>query len=150
MKAKSRAEIMERFKPIGLAELTGRDTDTPGMSIVCGGIMTAPNQRRTTLNSGMWLQAIPPEEKEASMPGGLIPTDGAMANGRGRVPWVVDEYDPKNYNFYDANRVREVLCKSVIRFRGAGAAYIDTANPPRGELLTDKRFREALEVGIPA
>jgi hypothetical protein len=146
VKAKSRAEIMERFKPIGLAELTGRDTDTPGMSIVCGGIMTAPNQRRTTLNTGMWLQAIPPDPDEAATPGGLVPTDGALANGRGRVPWVVDEYDPGHYNFYDGERVRTVLCRGVLRIRLNGEVDIDATGPPKDELLTDKRYREALQV----
>ena len=76
----------------------------------------------------------------------MVPTDGAMSNARGRVPWVVDEYDPKHYNFYDADCVRRALMRGVLRIRANGHVALDPAGAETDELLTDRRFREALQV----
>ncbi len=117
VKADSVAAIQRMFMPIGLGELTGRDTATPGGTAIMGGIVTMHNSLPYTLYTGDYVMAVPPTQAEAHA---LQAADGNAANENGRVPWVLKKFSPGDIDFGRDGHVRHVLATRVLEVKQGG------------------------------
>lgn len=123
---KSRSDLQQLYLPVGVAELTGRDTRQNGMSILAGGVLTVSNMRAEPIFCGDYIMVVPPTQEEAGL-GQLLPPAGNGANVHGRVPYVGQPFNPLEINYYDPALIRNTLLGQILE-----AAYGDHLNAAAG------------------
>jgi hypothetical protein len=122
-RGESVADLQRQFMPIGISELTGRDTNTTGLTNVLGGIITIDNATKSTLFTGDYAVAVPPSREEALK---LEASAGNLANKNGRVTMVLKKLDPELIDFGKDGTVRRILSEYVLEVAPNGTLKMRT------------------------
>jgi hypothetical protein len=118
--ATSVASIMRNTRPIGILELTGRDTKAKGATIIAGGVTLGLNRWTGAFVPGDLLACIPVPPEEVHM---LSAQGGEIANVAGRITPILQPV--RFLSFYEPRDIRQALWTELVLGAGAPGAPVE-------------------------
>jgi hypothetical protein len=107
--AETKAAMMRNIRPLGIVELTGRDTAAHGATIIAGGVTVALNRTQLPFVTGDLLASIPVNVEEVPF---LPAQQGEIANASGRITSILQPV--RFLSFYDPEDIREAIWSELV------------------------------------
>jgi hypothetical protein len=114
------ASIMRNSRPMGILELTGRDTKAKGATIIAGGVTIGLNRWTAAFVTGDLLACVPVPPDEVHL---LTAQGGEIANVSGRITPILQPV--RFLSFYEPRDIRQALWTELVLGGGVGGSPVE-------------------------